>query len=106
MIWFTIKFVAYFVISFLLLSITINKSTIFNHLNDLVGPVGNDIKESLSKGIDRTIDKSTHVSKELFDNSKPKGTSKKYLKKRKQIQNEDIKSKDQESLDNLIEKEN
>lgn len=92
--------------SFLILSITIEQTTIFSHLNSYIGPVGDYLKESVSKGIDTTIDKSAKAGKKLFENSAPKGDKKKFVKRRKIIRDEDIKSSDQESLDSLIEKEN
>ncbi len=104
MIWFTIKSLCYFVISFLILSISINKNSLFGHISSIVGPVGNDIAKSIGKGVSRTIDKSSEIGGDLFDNS-PKSKSKSYAKKRKRIQQELIKPSEKEGLDALIDKE-
>ena len=104
MIWFTIKFFCAFIVSFLLLSINVSKKPLFYHLKDLVGPLGSDISESVSRSFDRTVDKSSDLGKSLFDNSAPKGNSKALKAKRDKIQ-EDIKASEQKRLDQVIEKD-
>ncbi|MCT4642622.1 MAG: hypothetical protein N4A33_10045 [Bacteriovoracaceae bacterium] len=72
MIWFTIKFLITFLVSFLILSINIGKTPLFNHLYDVVGPLGNDIKQSVTKSIDRSVKKSSEITKKALSTKKPK----------------------------------
>ena len=67
-----VKFSIAFIFSFILLSFQVNLKTIFNHLTEILGPVGVDVQESLKKSMKRGLNKSGDMSKEFFDNANPK----------------------------------
>lgn len=65
---FILRFVVYFTISFAILSIPIgNNRQLFNLLSSLVSPYATDAVESTKQKISTT----THYSKKLYSNSEP-----------------------------------
>ena len=62
------KFTVAFFISFVVLSFNINQKTIFDHMTEIAGPLGNDVQRSLNKSVNRSISK----SKKIFKNADPK----------------------------------
>ena len=72
MIGFIFKFSVTFAISFLLLSFEINNKPIFYHLSKYFGPIGTDIQDSLNTKVQKGLQESKKIGKELFHNADPK----------------------------------
>lgn len=119
MIWSILKSVFAFTISFLILSISIDGKTLFSHIYRFTGPLGQEIKETISNGASRTIDRTKKYSQDLFLSSEPKGDSSALKNKRAEILKqkilrdkrrrdmhvrEEINHEDTQKLNSLIEK--
>lgn len=85
MIWTAIKSTFAFTLSFLILSINVNNKTLFSHIYHFTGPLGQEIKDTLSNGFSRTFNKTKKYSQDLFLSSEPKGSAKDLQNKRAQI---------------------
>lgn len=61
-----------FCASYVLLSFQFNGIYLFEHLNDVTGPVGENIQIALSDSFSRTWGKTKEMSGQMFNNSAPK----------------------------------
>lgn len=69
---FMLKFSITFLVSFVILSFQVNNKTIFAHLNEITGPIGQEVQSSIQKSVNRSYQKSKKISKEFLENSDPK----------------------------------
>ena len=106
-----------FIVSFLVLSMPISKKPLFYHLSDITGPLGGEIKKSLSKSVGRSLKKTKELGSDLFTNSDPPKVLDKVKSKqsailterRKRIKqigksSEELRHAEQKALDNIINK--
>ena len=102
-----------FILSFIILSMPISKKPLFYHLTDLTGPLGNDIKESFSKSMQRSVTKTQELGTNLFTDSSTKHSPYKQRailnKRRERIQrsgrtSEELRHAEKKALDQLIKK--
>lgn len=104
MIWSILKSIFAFTISFLILSISFNGKTLFSHIYRFTGPLGQEIKETISNGASRTFDRTKDYSKELFLSSEPKGDVNALKNKRAEILKQKI-LRDKRKRDMLVREE-
>ena len=71
MISFSLRYGAAFIISFVVLSIPLGNKSIFEHISDVTGPVGDDAKEYVVDGVKKSFSKTKKLGKSFFSNSKP-----------------------------------
>lgn len=118
MIWSVAKFSFMFCISFFILSVSINEKTVFDHIYSFTGPIGQELKDTLSNGFNRTTGKIKESTTDLFfssgneinkksSNNKNQALKKQILKeKRNRDQNirEDISPEEAKILSEMIDK--
>ena len=66
------KFSMAFILSYFILSLNFSSRPLFYHLSELTGPVGDDVKSSITKSVKRSFKKSKELGKQLFNSSEPK----------------------------------
>jgi hypothetical protein len=66
------KFTLAFGFSFLILSFNINQKPIFYHITEITGPLGQEVQGSFGRSIERGVNKSKDIGKNLFENSTPR----------------------------------
>lgn len=93
MIWSTLKFTFMFCISFFILSVSVKDKTVFDHIYSFTGPIGQELKDTLSKGFTRTTSKIKESTTDLFFSSND------------EINKKDKKTKNTQALKNKILKE-
>lgn len=98
-----------FLLSFIVLSFQINQKTIFIHMTELLGPLGEDVQRSLTKSVKRGFKKSKNIGSDFFENAEPRYIDKvtserssEILKKGKETILEEIKREERQKLDELI----
>lgn len=60
-----------FCVSYIVLSFQFNNTYLFEHINSLTGPVGQNIQLALADGFAQTWSKTKEMSGQLFTNSEP-----------------------------------
>lgn len=60
-----------FCASYIVLSFQFNNVFLFEHINNLTGPVGENIQTALGDGVARTWEKTKDMSGQVFTNSEP-----------------------------------
>lgn len=99
-----------FVVSFLILSFQVNQKTIFYHMTEFTGPLGEEVQKSLGKSVKRSFHKSKKLGEGFFKNADPKilgdtiRSSQSSLSNSKGIILEEIKKDETRKLDELINK--
>lgn len=69
---FLIRFSIYFTISFIILSIPINNSSLFEQIHQTTGPFTDDFVSMITNRVERTKDDLKEVGKKAFSNTSPK----------------------------------
>lgn len=67
-----IRFSLSFLFSFLILSIPINKESLFTHIHEASAPFTNEFIGVLSKNTTKAINETTEIGRRAFSNTKPK----------------------------------
>lgn len=96
-----------FVFSVLFLSVEVKNQTIFEYIYDVISPMTQSAQNITESFFDRSVNKTQHYSKKLFDNSVPKFRDSVKSKmsgvdKIKGKPLEELTIKDKEELDELI----
>ncbi len=96
-----------FVFSVFFLSVEIKNETIFDHIYDVISPMTRAAQAATENFFGRSVNKTQHYSKKLFDNSVPKvkdsvKSKMSALHKLNRPPQDDIPVNDREELDELI----
>lgn len=102
-----LQFIGVFIFSVLFLSVEIKNDTIFDHIYDVISPMTRSAQAATEKFFGRSVNKTQHYSKKLFDNSVPKlkdsvKSKMSSVHKTNRPPQEDIPVDDREELDELI----
>ena len=78
---FLLKFILYFIVSFVILSFPVSDKTLFAHLNKMTAPVSKTILQKIEIG----IKKSSSWSKKIFTNSTPNKKDTAHINEKREV---------------------